>query len=95
MSGWFSSIDDVVSLKEEYRRLSKKLHPDAGGDAEEFGAMKDEFQARLKMLTSDKPVLRNPRCRVCEGRGRITITNGFNSYMLKCSACKGFGYDGT
>ena len=32
------------SLKAEFRELAKKLHPDTGGDAEEFKAMQNEYE---------------------------------------------------
>ena len=38
------------SLKNEYRELCKKLHPDTGGDAEEFKAMQNEYAQVLKTV---------------------------------------------
>lgn len=37
----FTSLDEA---KKEYRRLSKEMHPDLGGDAEQFKAMQAEYE---------------------------------------------------
>jgi hypothetical protein len=43
-------ICDENRLKNEYRRLAQKLHPDKGGNAEEFKAMMNEYEYILSNL---------------------------------------------
>lgn len=40
---YFANIRTEAEAKARYRELAKKLHPDAGGKATEFQAMKKEF----------------------------------------------------
>ena len=39
------------SLKNEFRALSLKLHPDTGGNAEEFAAMMNEYEQIARNLS--------------------------------------------
>lgn len=40
---YFTNCKCIEDVKEEYRRLAKKLHPDNGGDAEEFKRMMQAY----------------------------------------------------
>jgi curved DNA-binding protein CbpA len=44
MNKYFFNILGLDSLKQKYKELAKKLHPDLGGNAEEFKAMRAEFE---------------------------------------------------
>ena len=44
MNKYFSQCTSLEEAKKTYRNLSKNLHPDLGGDAEEFKAMKKEYE---------------------------------------------------
>jgi curved DNA-binding protein CbpA len=46
---YFSDAKDLNEAKKIYREMSKKLHPDHGGDAELFKVMQAEYEA----FTSD------------------------------------------
>lgn len=49
---YFESISNIEELKQRYKQLALKLHPDKqGGNKEAFVNMKAEYEARLKQLT--------------------------------------------
>lgn len=50
MKKYFEDIKNKKELVKAFRQLEKKLHPDAGGDPEEFKAMKAEFDRLLGIL---------------------------------------------
>lgn len=54
MKKYFADIKNKKALVKAYRQLAKKLHPDAGGDAEEFKAMTAEFNTLLTILPDDE-----------------------------------------
>ena len=41
---YFKNCRNIEDVKEAYRKLAKKLHPDCGGDAEEFKKMMNEYK---------------------------------------------------
>ncbi len=47
---YFTNCKTAEELKKEYRTLAKKLHPDLGGDTEEFKIMQNEFEAMWERL---------------------------------------------
>lgn len=47
---YFKNCKTIEDVKETYRKLAKKLHPDCGGDAEEFKKMMQEYTAVFKRL---------------------------------------------
>ena len=44
MKYFINSPYTAETLKSEYRELCKKLHPDTGGDAEDFKMMMNEYE---------------------------------------------------
>lgn len=40
---FFNNVETLEDLKKEYRKLIFKLHPDRGGNEEDFKAMKNEY----------------------------------------------------
>ena len=50
---------NVNELKSQYRKLAFELHPDMGGDAKEFSAMKAEYE-RLFVELKDKAFREDP-----------------------------------
>ena len=50
---YFQNITDADTLKAEYRRLCKELHPDKGGSNAEFLAMQNEYNQRLKEIEEE------------------------------------------
>ena len=41
---YFENCKTAEELRKEFHRLAKELHPDNGGNAEDFKAMKAEFE---------------------------------------------------
>ena len=50
MTSYFFGVQTGEELKKEYRKWAVKLHPDNGGDAEEFKAMQAEFTKLFNVL---------------------------------------------
>ncbi|MCW3788497.1 hypothetical protein [Plebeiibacterium sediminum] len=47
---YFLDITDIEEAKARYRKLAKQLHPDAGGIANEFQNMQNEYHSLLQKL---------------------------------------------
>ena len=47
---YFNKCRTIEDVKETFRDLAKKLHPDNGGDAEQFKRMMQEYTAAFKRL---------------------------------------------
>lgn len=47
---YFANVKTAEECKELFRKLAKELHPDCGGNAEEFKAMKAEFEKVFDQL---------------------------------------------
>ena len=51
---YFENIDSIEKAKKVFRELSKKLHPDHGGNSEQFKNMKNEYDNFLKFFVGEK-----------------------------------------
>lgn len=49
----FEKLPSETDVKERYRQLAKKAHPDGGGNAEEFQRLKENAEKALKHLKED------------------------------------------
>lgn len=47
---YFNGIPNLEQAKLRYRKLAKLLHPDAGGTAQEFQKMQNEYKTVVKRL---------------------------------------------
>lgn len=83
----FSDCTTITEAKQRWRELSRKYHPDLGGDADMFHRAKQEYEEIIKYLTV------SIRCPVCGGHGKYLVNEGggFASIEMICSICKGTG----
>lgn len=47
---YFNNINTIEELKSRFFKLAKELHPDNGGSAEEFSAMRAEYEKLFERL---------------------------------------------
>lgn len=50
--------DDLNVIKKKYKEKMKKLHPDVGGNVEDFKKVKSAFDIIVKRLSTRKNILR-------------------------------------
>lgn len=84
----FSHCANLEELKREYRTLCAKLHPDRGGDAQQFNAMHKEYLAQKKKLEQFCGV---GACSECKGYGKVEKGSGLYKIELICPQCMGTG----
>lgn len=61
MRKFFNGIDNCDDLKAKYRELCKKFHPDNGGCAADFVAMKEEFRQLWDSLKNVRKTMNGER----------------------------------
>lgn len=61
---YFENIKDKKELLKAYRQVAKKLHPDNGGNAEEFKKMKEKFDRLLKTLPDEGTTEENEKVEI-------------------------------
>lgn len=76
-------------LQTQYRKLVKVLHPDKGGNSQDFIRMKDAYEV-LKPI-AEKEETAFPIDRIA-GRPLEDLGKGFVPRMPKCLDCEGRGY---
>ena len=50
---YFNNVKNLQELKKQYRALAMKLHPDKGGDEEQFKALVNEYEQLLRILAKE------------------------------------------
>lgn len=51
---YFVNITTIEELRKAYKQLAKRLHPDNGGNAEDFKAMNAEYDKAFSRISSGK-----------------------------------------
>lgn len=75
----------AAEVETRWRTLRAELHPDKGGDA-------DQFHEAQKAYTKALAIANEPKiCEPCGGAGKVTVARGFNQVKLPCEACGGSG----
>jgi DnaJ-class molecular chaperone len=81
-------LPDTASASEvriRWKALAQRLHPDRGGDAQAFMAMKENYETALAVAQSPRT------CQACHGLGYTTVARGFNAINMPCRWCGGAG----
>ncbi len=76
----------IDELKQRFRRLAIKHHPDKGGDAEKFAELRAAYDKVLIDLEAPQP------CPCCKTTGKVVVANGFSSIQVPCAYCDGTGF---
>lgn len=75
MKSYFQNTDNLTDLRQQYKQLAKKLHPDTGGTAASFAEMKKEYEEKEKELHTSRKKLQ---------KALLSIVNSpfFDDYIL-------------
>lgn len=78
-------LSDSASLEEvklAYRtKAMQGLHPDQGGDPDEFAALNANYNAAVQEVLARK-------CPTCHGTGKVQHSVGFSSVDMPCPTCR-------
>ena len=77
-----ASADDI---ERAWRQLRSQHHPDRGGNAATFNAVKRAYEQALAESNEPKP------CPSCGGTGKRVTTRGFYVLTQSCLPCGGTG----
>ena len=73
-------VATLAQVKAAYREAARSLHPDAGGDPEEFQKLLENYTRAADQVTGRV-------CATCHGTGTVVHTAGFSSIKLPCPIC--------
>lgn len=72
-------------IKDRFRTRAFDTHPDRGGDAAAFSALRAAHAVALAHANTQS-------CKLCDGSGKEAIHTGWTVYRIKCTGCKGNGF---
>lgn len=86
-----ATVNEKV-LSDAFRAKAMSAHPDRGGDAQEFHAVKNAERVVAAWLQA-RPYRRvaDNACVKCEGSGVMKSHKGFRALRMQCIACRGTG----
>lgn len=73
-----------VQVKNAFRALALRHHPDLGGDPDAFQRCREAYSRVLADALRRAQV-----CPVCDGRGVVELRSGFASIKQVCPRCAG------
>ena len=75
----------VRQVQAAYRLKAGRVHPDRGGTAEAFEALRSAYERALH-------IAQNAPCDTCRGTGKVgTGESSFVKTLLRCQTCGGTG----
>ncbi len=75
----------LPQIKEAWRLLASKHHPDHGGDGQVFNTLRQAYNRAA--AATYKPSI----CDVCKGTAKMKLQRGFSTVDVWCIACSGRG----
>lgn len=72
-------------VKAAWKSRVFSLHPDRGGDVNEFIEYRNAYNQALKLAKVDN------LCPLCDGKGSVKVLGGWNTLRMPCTLCHGTG----
>jgi hypothetical protein len=70
----------AVEVRFAYHNMARELHPDGGGNAEAFTALRENYAKAMREVSARK-------CVTCGGKKRVTYRVGWSSVEVRCPTC--------
>jgi hypothetical protein len=71
---YFENLNTVEEVKEAYRKYAKEVHPDFGGDEEDFIELKNQYEAKLISFdVKEYPEFTSPEITSISNQIKITL----------------------
>ena len=78
------------AIREAYKVLARRWHPDAGGDAEQFARICEAYRV-LRATEAERNRLRH-LCPECQGARMLSVRRGWRVVStVGCPRCDGLG----
>lgn len=77
---YFVNINSFEDLKKAFREYTIKLHPDKGGNAEDFAAMMAEYETMCEQFGQSKSEARKQALNICRGLKVYYFGPGMTEY---------------
>lgn len=71
---YFDKCETLEECKALYKELAKKMHPDMGGDADEFKAMFDEYSETIADISAEPVYLQDEYVAVAKALAGVVRT---------------------
>lgn len=77
---WFENCETIEECREEYKKLAKQLHPDIGGNKEDFQRLGEEYEKKLRELQEEHPYISEAYVNLAQSLLEIAKTKYPNSF---------------
>lgn len=82
----FDDVPDEALLKEKFRELAHRHHPDLGGDVDAFQRCREAYE---RVLTEVREYTSDDKCTECNGEGVVYIHSTTSFAVLKQACPRG------